>query len=153
MLSGFTVVQSTPRSTAIFQGILLSYPSFLFHVNVLYIITEKSLPPTVVSVFHQPWNTKRMVTQWKELALARGPEWGLQFHCSPLGGQGSTTQLSHLFNRFSTFSSITNLDRILKSRDITLLTKVCIVKAMVFPVVTYGSKDPYYMNSRSFMNF
>ena len=31
----------------------------------------------------------------------------------------------------------TNLDSVLKSRDITLLTKVCIVKAMVFPVVTY----------------
>ena len=31
-----------------------------------------------------------------------------------------------------------NLDRVLKSRDITLLTKVCIVKAMVFPVVVYG---------------
>ena len=33
---------------------------------------------------------------------------------------------------------MTNLDSILKSRDITLLTKVCIVKAIVFPVVTYG---------------
>ena len=33
---------------------------------------------------------------------------------------------------------ITNLDSILKSRDITLSTKVCIVKAMVFPVVMYG---------------
>ena len=32
---------------------------------------------------------------------------------------------------------MTNLDRVLKSRDITLLTKVCIVKAMVFPVVMY----------------
>ena len=32
----------------------------------------------------------------------------------------------------------TSLDSILKSRDITLLTKVCIVKAMVFPVVMYG---------------
>ena len=31
-----------------------------------------------------------------------------------------------------------NLDRVLKSRDTTLLTKVCIVKAMVFPVVVYG---------------
>ena len=30
-----------------------------------------------------------------------------------------------------------NLDSILKSRDITLLTKVCIVKAMIFPVVMY----------------
>ena len=34
--------------------------------------------------------------------------------------------------------AMTNLDSILKSRDITLLTKVCLVKAMVFPVVMYG---------------
>ena len=34
--------------------------------------------------------------------------------------------------------SMTNLDSILKSRDIILLTKICIVKAMVFPVVVYG---------------
>ena len=33
---------------------------------------------------------------------------------------------------------MTNLDNILKSRDITLLTKVCLIKAMVFPVVMYG---------------
>ena len=33
---------------------------------------------------------------------------------------------------------MTNLDSIFKSRDITLLTKVCVVKAMVFPVVMYG---------------
>ena len=33
---------------------------------------------------------------------------------------------------------MTNLDSILKSRDIILLTKVCLVKAMVFPVVMYG---------------
>ena len=32
----------------------------------------------------------------------------------------------------------TNLDSILKNRDITLLTKVCLVKSMVFPVVMYG---------------
>ena len=33
---------------------------------------------------------------------------------------------------------MTNLDNILKSRDITLLTKVYLVKAMVYPVVIYG---------------
>ena len=33
---------------------------------------------------------------------------------------------------------MTNLDSILKSRDITLPTKLCLVKAMVFPVVMYG---------------
>ena len=35
----------------------------------------------------------------------------------------------------------TNLDSILKSRDITLSTKVCLVKAMVFPVVMYGCES------------
>ena len=34
--------------------------------------------------------------------------------------------------------AMTNLDSILKSRDLTLPTKVCLVKAMVFPVVMYG---------------
>ena len=36
---------------------------------------------------------------------------------------------------------MTNLDSILKSRDITLLTKVCLVKAMVFPVVMHGCES------------
>ena len=36
---------------------------------------------------------------------------------------------------------MTNLDSILKSRDITLPTKVCLVKAMVFPVVMYGRES------------
>ena len=37
--------------------------------------------------------------------------------------------------------AMTNLDRVLKGRDITLLTKVCIVKVMVFPVVTYSCES------------
>ena len=36
---------------------------------------------------------------------------------------------------------MTNLDSMLKSRDITLPTKVCLVKAMVFPVVMYGCES------------
>ena len=36
---------------------------------------------------------------------------------------------------------MTNLDSILKSRDMTLLTNVCLVKAMVFPVVMYGCES------------
>ena len=36
---------------------------------------------------------------------------------------------------------MTNLDSIFKSRDITLSTKVCLVKVMVFPVVMYGSES------------
>ena len=37
--------------------------------------------------------------------------------------------------------AMTNLDNILKSRDITLPTKVCLLKAMVFPVVMYGCES------------
>ena len=63
---------------------------------------------------------------------------------------------SHLFQNFPQFIVIhtvkgfgivlgrkimTNLDSILKSRDITLPTKVCLVKAMVFPVVMYGCES------------
>ena len=36
---------------------------------------------------------------------------------------------------------VANLDNILKSRDITLPTKVCLVKAMVFPVIMYGCES------------
>ena len=37
--------------------------------------------------------------------------------------------------------AMTNLDNVLKSRDITLPTKVCVVKAIVFPVVMYGCES------------
>ena len=37
--------------------------------------------------------------------------------------------------------AVTNLDSILKSRDITLLTKVCIIKAIVFLVIMYGCES------------
>ena len=55
---------------------------------------------------------------------------------------------SHEIKRCLLFGrkAMTNLDRILKSRDITLLTKVCLVKAMVFPVVMYGCKSWIYRN-------
>ena len=44
---------------------------------------------------------------------------------------------------------MTNLDSILKSRDITLPTKVRLVKAMVFPVVMYGMWDPIHVRCES----
>ena len=47
-----------------------------------------------------------------------------------------------MFSKFSYWSYIlTNLDSILKRRDITLPTKVCLVKAMVLPVVMYGCES------------
>ena len=50
---------------------------------------------------------------------------------------------SHEIKRHLLFERkvMTNLDSILKSSDITLPTKVCLVKAMVFPVVTYGCES------------
>ena len=59
-----------------------------------------------------------------------------------LGGSKMTADgdSSHEIKRhlFLERIAMTNLDSILKRRNITLLTKVCLVKAMVFPVVTYG---------------
>ena len=37
--------------------------------------------------------------------------------------------------------AMTNLDSVLKSKDVALLTKICIIKAMVFPVVMYGCES------------
>ena len=61
-----------------------------------------------------------------------------------LGGSKITAggECSHEIKTLTPWKeSMTNLDSTLKSRDITLLTKVCLVKAMVFPVVMYGCKS------------
>ena len=62
-----------------------------------------------------------------------------------LGGSKITTDgdCSHEIKRRLLLGRkvMTNLDIILKSKDITLSTKVCLVKAMVFPVVMYGYKS------------
>ena len=60
---------------------------------------------------------------------------GLQNHCD--------SDWSHEIKRCLLFGrkAGTNLNSISKSRDITLLTKVCIVKAMVFPVVMKGCES------------
>ena len=62
-----------------------------------------------------------------------------------LGGSKSTTDgdCSHEIKKCLLLGrkAMTNLDSILKSRDITFLTKVCLVKAMVFPVDMYGCES------------
>ena len=62
-----------------------------------------------------------------------------------LGGSKITTDgdCSHEIKRHLLFGrkAMTNLVSILKSRDITLPTKICLVKAMVFPVVMYGCES------------
>ena len=51
------------------------------------------------------------------------------------------TAVMKLKDACSLEEALTNLDSILKSKDITLPIKVCLVKAMVFPVVMYGYKS------------
>ena len=67
-----------------------------------------------------------------------------------LGGSKITTEVdcSHEINRCLLLGRkvMANLDSILKSRDITLPTKVRLVKAMVFPVVMYGCELDYKEN-------
>ena len=64
---------------------------------------------------------------------------GLTFLGSKITADGDC---SHKIKRHSFGRKVmTNLDSILKSRDITLPTKVCLVKAMVFPVVMYGCES------------
>ena len=64
-----------------------------------------------------------MGKQWKQ--------WKTVFFLAPTSLQMVTAAMK----------ATTNLDSILKSRDITLPTKVCLVKAMVFPVVMYGCES------------
>ena len=70
--------------------------------------------------------------------------WGNNGNCDRLYFLGSKITVdgdcSHEIKRCLSLGrkAITNLDSISKSRDITLLTKVCIVKVMVFPVVVYS---------------
>ena len=62
-----------------------------------------------------------------------------------LGGSKITADgdCSHKIKRYLLLGrkAVTNLDNILKSRDITLSTNICLVKGMVFPVVTYGCES------------
>ena len=77
-----------------------------------------------------------LITSWQ-----MGKEWK-QFTCFIFLGSKITVDgdCSHeikgclLLGR----TAVTNLDSMLKSRDITLLTKVCIVKVMIFSIVMYG---------------
>ena len=72
---------------------------------------------------------KKLWTQWQNI----------------LGGSKITADgdCSHEIQRQSLFGRkiMTNLDSILKSRDITLPTNICLVKAVVFPVVVYGNES------------
>ena len=82
--------------------------------------------------------------------------WSHHFMANRWGNNGNSDRLYFLYSKINAdgnhsheakrclllwSKAVTNLDSILKSRDITLSTKVCIVKAIVFPVVIYGCES------------
>ena len=75
------------------------------------------------------------ITSWQIDGETMETVTGLIFLVSKITADGDC---SHEIKRLLGRKVMTNLDSIVKSRDITLLTKVCLVKAMVFPVVMYG---------------
>ena len=64
----------------------------------------------------------------------------LQNHCIDFVITVTSTMIVKK-KKFAPWEVMTNLDCILKSRDITLPTKICIVKAVVFPVVMFGCEN------------
>ena len=91
---------------------------------------------------------KRNIQKTKIMASGPIPSWQIDGETVGtvrnfiLGGSKITTDsdCSHEIKRDLLFErkAMTNLDSLLKSRDITLPAKVCLAKAMVFPVVMYG---------------
>ena len=80
------------------------------------------------------------ITSWQIDGETMGTVRDYYFLCSKITADGDC---SHEIKRRLPFGrkTMTNLDSILKSRDITLPTKVHLVKAMVFPVVMYGCES------------
>ena len=93
----------------------------------LNIQKAKIMVSSPITSWHIDWETMETVTDFIFLG-------------SKITADGDC---SHEIKRRLLFGSkvMTNLDSILKSRDITLPTKVCLVKAMVFPVLTYGCES------------
>ena len=83
---------------------------------------------------------KRQATLWENIYTRHIHGETMETVTDFLGLQNHCGWCSHKIKRrlLLVRKAMTNLDSILKSRDITLPSKACIVKAMVFPVVMYG---------------
>ena len=85
---------------------------------------------------HGIWSHHFMANRWKKMETVAN----FTFLASKITADGDCSReiKRHLLLGRKV---MTNLDRMLKTRDITLPTKVCLVKAMVFPVVMYGCES------------
>ena len=112
--------------------------------------SEEELKSFLMKVKEESEKVGLKLNIWKTKITASGPitSWEIDRETVETvsdfiwGGSKITADgdCSHEIKRHLLLESkvMTNLDSILKSRDVTLLTKVCLVKAMVFPVVMYG---------------
>ena len=115
--------------------------------------SEEELKSLLMKVKEESENVGIKLNIQKRKIMASGPITSLEIDGETvetvsdfiLGGSKITTDgdCSHEIKRHLLLGRkvMTNLDRIFKSRDITLPTKVCLVKAMVFPVVMYGCES------------
>ena len=92
---------------------------------------------SALSFLHSPTLTSIHVTSWQTDGETVETVADFIFGCSKITAVGDC---SHEIKRhlYLGMKVMTNLDSVLKSRDITLPTKVCLVKALVFPVIMYG---------------
>ena len=112
--------------------------------------TEEELKSPLMKVKEESEKVVLKLNIQKSKIMASGPITSRQINRETvetvvdfiLGGSKTTADrdCSHEIKRCLLLGrkAMTNLDSILKSRDITLPTKVCLVRAMVFPVVMYG---------------
>ena len=118
-MSLFVFEVSLTHNTVLVPGTQHSYPIFLYNIQ-----KTKIMASGPISLWQIDGETVETVADFIFL-----------------GGSKITTDgdYNHEIKRCSLLGRkvMTNLDSILKSRDITLPTKVCLVKAMVFPVVMY----------------
>ena len=115
--------------------------------------SEEELKSLLVKVKEESENVGLKLNIQKTKIMASGPitSWQIDGEtvetvAEYLGGGSKITadgNCSHEIQRQSLFGRkiMTNLDSILKSRDITLSTNVCLVKAVVFPVVMFGNES------------
>ena len=114
---------------------------------------EEELKSLLMKVKEESEKVGLKLSIWKTKIMASGPitfwqiDWGNNGNSDRLyfGGFKTTADVncSHEIKRHLLLGrkAMTNLDSILKSRDITLPTKGCLVKALVFPVVMYGCES------------
>ena len=115
------------------------------NITTLIAQSKEQLKSLLMKVKEENEKSGLKVSIWKTKIMASGPitSWQIDGETMETVTVTADGDCSHEIKRCLLLGrkAMTNLDSILKSRDLTLLTKVCSVKAMVFPVVTYSCES------------